>query len=59
MQTILANGKLDPFSVNSVSDDAIAFKKLSFIASTGIPHCCHHSITETGVTSTMNSGLQV
>jgi hypothetical protein len=59
LQKILANGKLDPFSANSVSDDAMAFKKLSFIISTGIPLSYHHSITGTTVTSTIKWGQQV
>jgi hypothetical protein len=53
MQKLLANGKLDPFSANSVSDEAMAFKKLSFIISSGIPLSYHHSITGTTVTSTI------
>lgn len=53
VQKILANGKVDPFSANSVSDDAMSFKKLSFNIPTGIPLSYHHSITGTEVTSTI------
>jgi hypothetical protein len=44
---------MGPFSANSVFDDAIAFKKLSFTITTGIPLSYHHSITGTTVTSTI------
>jgi hypothetical protein len=53
IQKILVNGKLVPFSANVLLDDAMAFKKLSFIISTGIPLSYHHSITGTAVTSTI------
>jgi hypothetical protein len=53
VRKILANGKSDPISANSVLDDAMAFKKLSFIISTGIPLSYHHSIIGSAVTSTI------
>jgi hypothetical protein len=58
-QKILANGKLDSFSANSVPDDAMTFKKLSFIIPTGIPLSYHHSIIGTAVTSTIKWGQHV
>jgi hypothetical protein len=36
-----------------VPDDAMAFKKLSFIISTGILLSYHHGVTGTAVTSTI------